>query len=90
MSINLPTSRRWSTVGSYPKPRVTDRRIEFALRWRDREQIKHADPEPSMRWLVEIVFLIYVVFMIAAVVVAARDAAAARKPHPSTPAVHAR
>lgn len=90
MNTNLPASRRWSTVGYYPKPRVTDRRAEFALRWRDRKQIKHAEPEPSIRWLAEIAFLAFVIFMLAVVVVAARDAAASRKSQPSTPAVHAR
>lgn len=32
-SINLPKSRLPHTGGRYPKPRETDRRVEFANRW---------------------------------------------------------
>jgi hypothetical protein len=37
---NLPKSRLPHTGGRYPKPRITDRRVEFANRWQAHQRAK--------------------------------------------------
>lgn len=72
-SINLPASRRWQTVGSYPRPRVTDRRAEWYLRWLDHREQARQPVEPPLRWLVEVLFVIFTLGMIAMVYAVAKE-----------------
>lgn len=76
MSINLPASRRWQTVGSYPEPRVTDRRTEFYLRLLDYREQSRQPIEPPLRWLAEVLLVLLAASMIAMVYAVAKDEAA--------------
>ena len=79
MSINLPASRRWQTVGQYPVLHEHDLRIEFLMRWRDQEQAKHGSNQPPFQRLKEIALALRHLeqrLESISMVVAARDAAA--------------